>query len=171
MNTMFKSTVKLAMVGIFLTVAPALTAQSKEELTVPSSIVDQIKSWANNSAVIDAINKQNEKHVSLSQDEIDRLDKQWRAETKVTNQPLIASVLANSLSAYLKDVKADAAGLYTTASLAMTLPWPVRRQPCIEMEATTFLTVAAATMCSPRRLPPIRWASTNSTRSAPADIL
>ena len=31
----------------------------------------------------------------------------------MTNQPLIASVLANSLSAYLKDVKADAAGLYT----------------------------------------------------------
>ena len=113
MNTMFKSTVKLAMVGIFLTVAPALTAESKEELTVPSSIVDQIRTWASNPVVIDAIKRQNTKHVSLPQDEIDRLDKQWRAETKVTNQPLIASVLANSLSAYLKDVKADAAGLYT----------------------------------------------------------
>ena len=63
--------------------------------------------------MIQAIKEQNVKHASLSQDDVDRLDKQWRAETKAfTRRPLIDSVLARPLSAYLKTVKARAGGLY-----------------------------------------------------------
>ena len=72
-----------------------------------------MNAWLNDAVVIAAIKEQNERHASLSQTEIDRLDKQWRAETKATAQPLISAVLSTSLSAYLKKVKAESQGLYT----------------------------------------------------------
>lgn len=73
----------------------------------------QVKSWLQSPAVVNAIKAQNRKHAGLSQREIGNLDKQWRAETGVSNQPLIAAVLANDLSKFLKSKKAGSQGLYT----------------------------------------------------------
>lgn len=69
--------------------------------------------WLNNSEVVSAVKAQNTKNASLSEAEIIKLDKQWRAETSASDQPLVKSVLANSLSAYLVDVKDNSAGVYT----------------------------------------------------------
>lgn len=72
-----------------------------------------IKEWAQSDQVISAINAQNKTSSGLEQAKIDTLDKQWRAETKGGDKPLIDSVLGNSLSAYLKQVKEQSEGLYT----------------------------------------------------------
>lgn len=113
MNTVTRQTLAAIVATVALVATPAWSAQSNDQSAVPSSVVAQIKSWASKPLVVESIKKQNGKNASLSQAEIDRLDKQWRAETKATDQPLISSILTNALSAYLKDVKADAAGLYT----------------------------------------------------------
>ena len=69
--------------------------------------------WLNNDIVISAVKAQNAKNSNLSEAEIIVLDKQWRAETSATSQPLISGVMANSLSNYLSGVKNDSAGVYT----------------------------------------------------------
>ncbi len=102
-----------ALAAVALASSVALAAQPSRHAPVPDSLISEIKAWANDPVVIQAIKEQNAKHASLSQDEIDRLDKQWRAETKTfTRRPLIDSVLERPLSAYLKTVKAQAGGLY-----------------------------------------------------------
>ncbi len=113
MNSVIRHTMAAMVATVALTAAPVWSVQSEEQPTVPTAVVSQIKTWASDPVVIEAIKKQNAKHASLSQDEIGRLDKQWRAETKGADQPLIASVLKNALSTYLKGVKSNAAGLYT----------------------------------------------------------
>lgn len=69
--------------------------------------------WLNNAVVVNAVKAQDAKHASLTQADIDKLDKDWRAQIKVSDKPLINGVLGNELSAYLKKVKADSQGLIT----------------------------------------------------------
>jgi hypothetical protein len=63
--------------------------------------------------VVEAIKVQNEEHANLSQDEIDKLDKQWRAETSNSDRPLIDAVLAKALSDFLAKAKNETGGLVT----------------------------------------------------------
>ncbi len=81
--------------------------------TVSDEVVENIKNLATASEVIEAIKAQNAKNSNLSQDEIDRLDKDWRAQTNGGDTPLITATLGNSLSAYLKSVKEAAGGAYS----------------------------------------------------------
>lgn len=68
-----------------------------------------IKAWLNNPVVINAVKASNDKHASLTQADIDALDKQWRAD----DADLINGVMDNELSTYLKGIEADGAGMYT----------------------------------------------------------
>lgn len=69
--------------------------------------------WINNAVVVNAVKAQNAKNASLTQAEIDKMDKQWMAETKASAKPMIDAVLGNELSKYLKKVEADSQGLIT----------------------------------------------------------
>lgn len=69
--------------------------------------------WIADMTVIDAVRAQNRKNADLSQADIDRLDKQWRAETKASERPLIDSVLNTGVSKQLADAKNSAGGLVT----------------------------------------------------------
>lgn len=70
---------------------------------------EKIQAWVNNPEIIDAIKAQNTKHASLSQSDIDALDKKWRAG----DNALIGGILQNDLSKFLKDIHQKGAGLYT----------------------------------------------------------
>ena len=72
-----------------------------------------VSKWLSSSVVVEQIKAQNTRTASMSEAEIIVLDKQWRAETDASSQPLIEEVLSNSLSAYLKQVKQDSNELYT----------------------------------------------------------
>ncbi|MEQ8664091.1 MAG: hypothetical protein RIC16_00050 [Rhodospirillales bacterium] len=76
-------------------------------------IEGDLKAAMSDATVIDAIKAQNAAHASLSADEIDALDKQWRAEVDASSKPLIEKVAGNPLSAYLSKVKSNGGGLYT----------------------------------------------------------
>lgn len=63
--------------------------------------------------IVMAVKAQNEHNTSLSQAEIDTMDKQWRTEAKQGNGPLIDKVLANEVSKVLHAFKEQGAGLYS----------------------------------------------------------
>lgn len=72
-----------------------------------------VKTWLGDAAIVDAVKAQNDAHTNLTQADIDRLDKQWRAEVSASSKPTIDSVLGNALSGFLKAKQASSNGLYT----------------------------------------------------------
>ena len=107
---MSKWMTKFAALAIVLVAAPA--SADNHDAAVRAHL-DAINAWLNESVVIDAITEQTGGHAGLSQSDIDRLDKQWRAETKASDRPLINGLLARALSKHLKQVKADSQGLFS----------------------------------------------------------
>ena len=73
----------------------------------------QIAHWATNPVVLDAIRHQNVATAGYSAEQIDALDKSWRAEVGTGAQPTIEPVLHNPASDYLRTKRDESAGLYT----------------------------------------------------------
>ncbi|GLQ06712.1 hypothetical protein [Sneathiella chinensis] len=92
--------------------AHATTAAPSTTL-IDNQIINDIREWLGNPVVPLIIEAQNKKYSALSEADIDRLDKQWRQETKQDDQPLIANILSNPLSNYLTQIQAGSGGLYT----------------------------------------------------------
>lgn len=88
-------------------------AATDQKSAINDLVNSQIRGWVADAVVVRAIRSQNARHAGLSQADIDKLDKQWRAETKTTRRPLIDRVLANTLSGFLKGKKDEGEGLYT----------------------------------------------------------
>lgn len=80
---------------------------------IDQAVIGQVRTWANSNVVRLTLADRNRRNASIDQAKIDALDKQWRAERKVENQPLIAAVLSNPLSSYLTRIQAGSLGLYT----------------------------------------------------------
>jgi len=78
-----------------------------------TAYADEAKSWISNPAVIAAVKAQNAKHAGLSQADIDSMDKQWRAETEASSQPMIDEVLGRDISSFLKGQEDASEGLIT----------------------------------------------------------
>lgn len=88
-------------------------------ITFPSYAVDnskvlevyesKIKPWLSDPIVVNSIKEQNTKHESFTQEDIDKVDGQWRAE----DAALIDPVLNNALSKYLQTVVGGSDGLYS----------------------------------------------------------
>jgi glycerol-3-phosphate dehydrogenase len=83
--------------------APAITKHADTD----------VRQWLKDPAVVSAVKAQNQKHASLTQADIDSMDKKWRAETGASSQPMIQAVMANDLSKFLKAKKDGSKGLYT----------------------------------------------------------
>jgi len=74
---------------------------------------EKIASIVNNAIVQSAIKAQNAKHAGLSEADIIKLDKKWRAENKGSDKPFINATLSNALSGYLSQQKSASDGLFT----------------------------------------------------------
>ncbi len=72
-----------------------------------------VKQWISNDLVVQAIKAQNAKHVGLTPADIDKMDKDWIAQTGASSKPMIDAVLANPVSQYLKQQQEAAQGLVT----------------------------------------------------------
>ncbi len=104
-----------AMAALLATCANA-TAQNGPNPTtdlIDDRVVSSIRDFLKAPVVWKSIEAQNRKTSELSEADIDRLDKQWRAEREVEDQPLVASVLTSPLSSYLTRIQAGALGLYS----------------------------------------------------------
>jgi glycerol-3-phosphate dehydrogenase len=93
--------------------ATAAYAAAPHEAPMRDFASSTVTGWISNPMVIEAVKAQNDKHAALSQGEIDKLDKQWRAETSSSDRPLIDAVLAKALSKFLDKVKNGTQGLVT----------------------------------------------------------
>jgi len=72
-----------------------------------------VKQWISDPALVEAVKAQNAKHAGLSQADIDKMDKDWRAQTDASSKPMIDAVLSNALSSYLRKQKDSTQGLVT----------------------------------------------------------
>ena len=75
--------------------------------------ISSVREWLANPIVNLSIHTQNDLRGALPQDEIDALDKQWRAERESEDKPLISATLSAPLSIYLLRVQAMSTGLFT----------------------------------------------------------
>lgn len=94
-------------------VAEAAAREDDHELILRDLVATKLRMIAEDPAVIAAIEAQNAANEGITSTEIDRLDKQWRAETQGADMPLISQLVGKPLSDHLKRVKEQAAGLIT----------------------------------------------------------
>ncbi len=73
----------------------------------------RVKAWISNPIVTAALREQNARNATLSDSDIIAMDQQWRAETRSDRRPLIDRVLANELSRFLSQSKAEQRGIVT----------------------------------------------------------
>lgn len=107
----FTAQLAVALAGI---VSPALAQDAHPTAAlIGDDAVKAIRGWVASPLVELSIAAQNRKTANLTEEQILVLDKQWRAETKGSDQPLIAATLNNPLSAYLTQIQSASEGLYT----------------------------------------------------------
>ena len=73
----------------------------------------RVRAWIDNPIVLTALREQNARNAALSDSQIIAMDQQWRAETGAERRPLIDRVLANELSRFLAQTKAETRGIVT----------------------------------------------------------
>ena len=112
-NTLSTFLVILTAFGVWGCRASAQDKGTAPEAILNAAFISDLKGWLDVPVVRMTVESRNRLHEKTGQDEIDALDKQWRAETKATDQPLITAVLAHPLSTYLTRIQAGSAGLYT----------------------------------------------------------
>jgi hypothetical protein len=77
---------------------------------VPTSYVEQVRAWSQNPTTLMTLRAWNDKHADLTQDDIDRMDQDWRKQTEGAQKPLIAEILGAPLSSMLLRRQADSGG-------------------------------------------------------------
>ncbi|MBO6562538.1 MAG: hypothetical protein JJ959_18475 [Nisaea sp.] len=75
--------------------------------------IELIRDWLNNPVVEMSILAHNKRYKGVGQEQIDALDKAWRAERESEDQPLIAATLSSPLSTYLTQIQAMSGGIFT----------------------------------------------------------
>jgi hypothetical protein len=100
----------VALLSGLLLAAPAF-AEDAPVKQVEAYLKANLLPWLSDKIVISAIKAQNAKHASITQEEIDKLDKQWMAEVDAPQKPLIESVMKNELSAFLAKKKEESKGV------------------------------------------------------------
>ena len=89
-------------------VAPSGPAAAAEQ--VPDRYVELVRSWSQDPTTLITLRAWNDKHAGLTQDDIDRLDQDWRKQTEGEQKPLIARILGAPLSGMLLRHQADSGG-------------------------------------------------------------
>lgn len=84
---------------------------------IETLIQSELKSWTYDPFMLAAVRAQNSRHAALTQSEIERLDQQWKVETRQGSRPLINEVMSRSSSHLLKSLQSKAKGLITEVIL------------------------------------------------------
>lgn len=114
-NKNFRSMImKKTFLALSLIILPAITSAEplKTSDILDNDFDNEITKILDNEIVLKSIQIQNINHKDLTQDGIDKLDKKWREQTKIKNQPLISSLLNRPLSVYLTRIQAHSGGIY-----------------------------------------------------------
>jgi hypothetical protein len=98
---------------IALTSGSAVVAANDYADAITAHANSSVKNWLSDKMIVTAVKQQNQTSASLAQDDIIRLDKQWRAEVGAASKPLVDTVMGNDLSAFLRKKMEESNGLYT----------------------------------------------------------
>lgn len=93
--------------------APVEAVAAEKVTALTPAVVQDLRKIITSRVTTISLIAQNKRYAGIDQAEIDRLDKQWRAETKNASQPLIAQLMGNPLSSFLIRKKAESLGLFT----------------------------------------------------------
>lgn len=93
--------------------AGAVLAQQDHVGPATDYVNANVAPWLSDPLIVKAINDQNAAHDSLSQADIDALDKKRRAETEASSKPMIDEVLGNEFSKFLAARQDESAGMIT----------------------------------------------------------
>ena len=104
---------KILPLALALSVAGLSASANEYEPQIRDYLENNIMSWVNDPAVVQAVLEQNQRNSGMSQDEIDMLDANWRAEVGASSSPTIDPVLNNPSSAFLREQVAAAGGAIT----------------------------------------------------------
>lgn len=88
-------------------------AAAADDWLIRDYVIEQVRGWSTSPVVFLALEASNARYAALDQAGIDALDKQWRAEREVEDQPLITAVLSSPLSSYLTRIQSDSQGLFS----------------------------------------------------------
>lgn len=98
-----------AMATLALLTTPLAAAEA--DGAMEKYAVERAAEWLKTDAVVAAIMAQNARTSGLSAEEIDALDKDWRAQVGRDDAPLISSVMDSPVSIELSDHVADRGGM------------------------------------------------------------
>jgi hypothetical protein len=102
-----------ALAAAFIAGACPADAQPRYIAPVMAYVTSKVMPWINDPIIINAVKAQNEAHATLSQQQIDKLDRQWAQEMEAPEKPLIDSVLGSKASLFLQRKQAESAGSIT----------------------------------------------------------
>jgi hypothetical protein len=107
-----KSTAAIAVLAF--SVGPVLAEPPKPDVSklVTPAIIADMRKFIDTEIVQVSVEAQNQRFNNLSQDKIDALDNQWKAEREAADKPLIAATLSSPLSVYLARIQGKSLGLY-----------------------------------------------------------
>src|SRR5262245_28264012 len=100
--------IAMTMVGGIST--PTIAAENDWKTYVNKYMSEVVKLAANAPEVIAAVQEQNAANAGLTPDQIEALDRQWRAERKANGGPLTNAKMFNPTSQFLKGFKTAANG-------------------------------------------------------------
>lgn len=80
---------------------------------VTPTVIEKLRGVLQAPLIVMSVEAQNDRRMNISSDDIDKLDKIWRAERKSDDQPLIAATMSSPASSYLTQIQADSVGLYS----------------------------------------------------------
>lgn len=92
--------------------AQAPTTAPDPKFYIRPNVLEDMREFLEQPVINLSVEAQNARRGDLTEQDIEALDQQWRAETEAEDQPLIAATLTSPASAYLTQVQAQAGGLY-----------------------------------------------------------
>ena len=110
MSRRIASSALVAVTLVLGTTLPGSAAENDWKTWVNKYMSEVVKLAANAPEVIAAVQEQNAANAGLSADQIEALDRQWRAERKVNGGPLTNAKMFNPTSQFLKGFKTAANG-------------------------------------------------------------
>ena len=94
--------------------ALALSAAAEDFTPLLQGFLDaEIRAWADDPILINAINAQNTRFANLTLPEIEELDRSWRAEIGQADTPTISPIMQNSAADFLRERVEASAGVIT----------------------------------------------------------
>lgn len=92
---------------------PPVPEEMNPSRLITQDQISQLREILKHEIVQISVKAQNKRHAGLDEPKIIAMDKQWRAERKAADKPLISATLSNPLSVYLLRMQAQNGGLYS----------------------------------------------------------